>query len=199
MKESKRDAWIFAGAMIVLLGTALAIKNFTGSTPAASSPNVYVGHYGFAVTLTPLTAARLQMFGAFTNPEKTSEVVFVFPRDMRSEEVFNVSEARYREYGIVRMEVNPNKSFPANTDLLAAAKFAVGTTLKEKKEPFSVSDIEEPLPGFVVDITTPTPLRQVFLKGQKVHYLITGDPDNPALREVLDGLAEIAPHDEPGK
>ena len=199
MKERKRDAWIFAGAMVLLLGTALAIKRFTGAPTSPTSTNTYVGHYGFAVTLTPLTAARLQMFGAFTNAEKTSEVVFVFPRDMRQEEVFNVSEARYREYGIVRMEVNPNKSFPPGTDVVAAAKYAVGATLNDKKEPFSVSDIDEPLPGFVVDISTPTPLRQVFLKGQKVHYLITGDPDNPALAEVLDGLAEINPHDEPGK
>jgi len=200
MKEGRKDLLIFAGAVFLLLGTALGIKRFTGgSTAPAPVSNVYVGHYGFSVTLPEATAARMQMFGAFTNEQKTSEVVFVFPRTMKQDEPFNVAETRYKEYGIVRLEVNPNKSFPKGTDVLAAAKFAVGATLKEKKEAFRVTDIRTPLPGFVIDISSPTALRQVFLKGERVHYLFTGDPENPALAQSIDGLAELTPHDEPGK
>lgn len=200
MTERRRDAALFLGALALLLGMAFAIKRYTGGAAAPDTQNTYVGHYGFAVTLPPATAARMQMFGAFTNAEKTAEVLFVFPRGMKPEEPFNVPEARYKETGIVRVEVNPNKNFPPHADVLAAARYAMDATLKEKKEPYALADLKEaPLPGFLVDIASPTALRQVFLKGEKVHYLATGDPANPVLQEVLDGLAEISPHDEPGK
>ena len=199
MKEQRRDTFIFVGAVALLLGAALAIKRYTAAPSQVAINNTYLGHYGYVVTLTPETASRLQMFGAFTNKEKTAEVLFVFPRAMKDDEPFSIPETKYRENQLLRMEVNPNKNFPEGTDVIAAAKYAVTTTLKGKNEPFTISDIGRPMPGFVVDITAPTPIRQVFLKGALVHYLLTADPDNPALLEVINGLAEVHPTDEPGK
>lgn len=200
MKERSRDTLAAAAALALLVGGGFALRSYMGSRQALpAAEGTYMGHYGFVFRISPESAQRLRIFGAFSNPEKTSEVVFVFPRDMQDDQPFSMSEDLYEKADILRMEVNPNKNFPPGVDVLQAAKYAIGATLKGKNEAFSMQDIAEPMPGFVVDIATPTNLRQVFLKGEKVHYLLTAAPDNPVLGEVLSSLAEVAPTDEPGK
>ena len=58
----------------------MGVYTYTLRAETRTVDGVEIGHYGYAFEISPKTAERMQIFGAFTNEQRTSEAVFVFPR-----------------------------------------------------------------------------------------------------------------------
>ena len=91
-------------------------------------------------------------------------------------------ESQYAERHIVRLE-----AWKETKMSLAAWKEAVSKSLDHERETYTVSDVDVGRPGFLVHITAPMEIRQLFVKGTGIMLMFTG-ADDEQLRLLARGI-----------
>jgi hypothetical protein len=161
--------------------------------PGNRHSTTFLGHYRYRFRLTPETAAAYELTATFRDEAHVSEVVFVHPKSISSVEVLKTPESDYALQRVVRLEVNPNSSYPpkAQEKLVEAFEFAAKQTLDARGVPYKLAALEgAPLPGFAIEIGGPKPITQVFMKGKRVYYLFTAAGDSQPLHEMISSLQD---------
>ena len=102
--------------------------------------------------------------------EGETELVYFFLKGAQP----TADESKYKELGMVRLEVTPPPMHQGKPVGMDEMKKVVLFTLEGNKETAAAKDVALPLTGFMIDITAPKPIKQLFVRGKKVMYMFTG-------------------------
>ncbi|MBI5200706.1 MAG: hypothetical protein HY925_03885 [Elusimicrobia bacterium] len=172
---------------------AAALSATTASLPPGAPKGPFMGHYGWMLQLPPGYATQ----SGFKDLGNRTEVVFLFPEKTDPTNLGN--EGLYGQLGILRMEVSPLR-IAQGTIGIDSLRAGITQTLNNRGDTYELADTTVGgLPGFVVKITSPFPLVQAFVVGQKVMYVMTAGVDDPVFRNALQSLTEVSPHDTPAR
>ncbi len=161
--------------------------------PPGAPKGPFMGHYGWMLQLPPGYSTQ----SSFKDLGNRTEVVFLFPE--RTDPTNFVNEGLYGQLGIIRLEVSPLR-IAQGTIGIDSLRAGITQTLNNRGDTYELNDTTVGgLPGFVVKITSPFPLVQAFVVGQKVMYVVTAGVDDPVFRNALQSLTEVSPHDTPAK
>ena len=187
-------AAVAAGAIIALDRPAPAPAD-SKTAPAGSGgqadERVFHGRYGFVIKLPP----DYQALSDVKDPEKTLEVVYVFPKG--TDPTLLANESYYGHMGILRLEVSPLGHSEGKVRV-ETVKRGVTNTLQSRKANFESKDNQiGELPGFLVSIKDPFPLAQAFILGSRVIYVLTGGSEEGKFADVLNSLHEASSTERP--
>lgn len=198
---------VFGGA--VLLGTAAflsmappedgastgeVVSMDGGPGQGAEVDGVFRGHFGYILRLPAGYAAR----GEFQDPRKTREVVYIYKKGTDSGHF--IHEGLYGHLGIFRLEVMPRR-VPQGFVGIDTLKSWVTRKLDQDKAIYTLrSLIVHGMPAFIVTATKPFKYTRAYMVGEKVRYtLVGGEQEDEVFTAILSSLAEVSPHDRPGK
>lgn len=160
------------------------LKSFevNAAAPAAakSGPTGFMGNSGYLMELPAGYTANARM-------EKETELVYFFPEGTAPA----TDESKYGETGVVRLEVQPAK-MEGKPLTLEIVKKGVSASLKQRKETFTVKDLDVGRPAFQVDITKPARLVQLFTRGETMLYVFTGG-DEALVQSLARSVKEVGP------
>jgi len=157
------------------------------SAAAESKPNGFMGNSGYLLEFPG-------NYDAFAEMRGRVEMAFFFPKGGQP----SVDESKYKELGLVRLEVietPPTKKKGA--EVAAAVKRGVEKSLQERRETYTVKDLALLNGAFLVHITQPNDILQLFVQGEKVIYMFTGGDE--ALMSSLAGSIRETGAAAPGK
>lgn len=139
--------------------------------PAAGLPNAFAGHFGYLLEFPGDYDAYPAMRGKI-------ELVYFFPKGVEPTN----DESKYKELGLVRLEVFETPPGKQGAEVIAAVKRGVEQSLRERKETYTARDLALLNGAFLVDITAPAAIKQLFVQGDKVTYMFTGGDEALLLR-----------------
>ena len=175
-------------------------------SPQAPLPESrFLGHYGYGINV----PGSYLVLARFQDREKTIEEVLFFPRGTSEalltqwlESGVNL-EPDIATSNVITLRVTPwnHETFsrlpvPVNLDVM---RTAIEGELKLEGRQFTVAESPLSLPAFQFTISTPHPLVQVLVSGQKVLYEFKSAPGNQVFNGLLGSLTEMFPHEEPGR
>lgn len=156
------------------------------ATAAAEARRPFIGHSGYVLELPPRYAA----IADFKDPEKTLEVVYIFPKG--TDPANFVNEGIYSQLGILRLEVSPRR-IPEGRIGMEAIRDGVVRTLKKGKAPYTTRETRVGgLSALIVTIGGAFPLAQAWVLGAKEMYLLTGGAEDALFTNVLESLREVS-------
>lgn len=123
----------------------------------------FIGNTGYLLDFPSTHDAAASM-------QKNTEVVFFFRKGAQP----TADESKYKELGMVRLEVMSAPVHQGKPVGMEDMKKIVLSTLEGKKETATAKDISLSLSAFMIDITAPKPIKQLFVRGTKVIYVFTG-------------------------
>lgn len=135
--------------------------------PAAARGKPFLGRPGY----------MLELPGGY-KALPSADMVYFVPEDVAPGDI---SDERYAELGIVRLEVTSRRQ--------------AGQSLDAYREALSQGQIEElplKLPAFLVSVVGTTPYVQAAVEGRRNMFLFTSAKDDKRLRALLKSLREVA-------
>ena len=131
-------------------------------------------------------------YDVFAEMRGRAEIVYFFPKGGKP----TGDESKYLELGLVRLEVMElpptKKQGPEKT---AAVKSGVETSLQQRQEAYTAKDLAILNGAFLVHITQPKEIFQLFILGEKMLYVFTGGEEAliSALAGSIKETAAVAP------
>ncbi|MFC1678967.1 hypothetical protein ACFL2T_02015 [Elusimicrobiota bacterium] len=198
---------VFGGALLLGVAAFLSIApsreqgSAGGEVTAAGdlgggeeSDGVFRGHYGYILRLPEGYAAR----GGFLDPRKTHEVVYIYKKGTDSNHF--IHEGLYGHLGIFRLEALPRR-IPQGFVGIDTLKSWVTRKLDQDKAIYTLrSLIVHGMPAFIVTATKPFKYTRAHIVGEKVRYtFVGGESEDETFTTIISSLAEVSPHDRPGK
>jgi hypothetical protein len=138
------------------------------------TPGPYIGDHGYRIEL----PRDYRAYKAST--DAGTEVVLFVPSGTEPAR----DESLYAGRRIVRLE-----AWKEMTTDLKKLRAAVSATLDRNNETYTISDVDVGRPGFLVHITRPKEIRQLFVRGAEVMYMFTGT-DEELLYLLARGIKE---------
>jgi hypothetical protein len=202
-QKNKRKLALFAVAIGGLLLAMAAMLSREPETPApeeaapaeavSSEPSTFHGHYGYMLRL----PAGYKASGEFVDAEKRVERVYIYPAGTDSTHFLH--EGLYGHLGILRLEVAPRR-VPQGFIGIDTLRSFWKRSLTSQKAIFQMRDmIVHGMPGFVITEEKPFQRVKAHMVGEKVRFMLVGGSEDGLFTEVLSSLAEVSPHDRPGK
>lgn len=111
----------------------------------------------------------------------SAEMVYFVPEDVAPGDI---SDERYAELGIVRLEVTPRRQAGQSLDAYRESLSGRGQT----------EELTLALPAFLVRVAGPAPYVQAAVEGRRNMFLFTSAKDDKRLRALLKSLREVAAH-----
>lgn len=194
---------VLGGAVLLVLAILLSVRKpgdapapakdpRAGETEDAHASQVFRGHYGYIMKLPP----GYEAFGAFRDPNKTEEVVYVFPKG--TDPIHFIHEGLYGSLGILRLEVT-RRRVPQGQVAIDQLKLWITGKLDQEKSTYSVRDLQvNGMEGFLVNAEKPFKYAKAYMVGEKVRYTLTGGEETGFFSDILSSLIEADPHDRPG-
>ncbi len=147
--------------------SALSSKTSSAASPgkpgAGGKPNGFMGHFGYLITYPGSYDSYAEMQGRV-------EMAFFYPKGGQP----SVDESKYKDLGLVRLEVFETPPGKQGAEVIAAIKRGVEKSLDERKEVYTVKDLQLLNGAFLVYITKPNEIMQLFVQGEKETYMFTG-------------------------
>lgn len=162
-----------------------AVTAAAGGPPAAPSPagvkpNAFMGDSGYLLEFPADYDVYAEMRGR-------TEIVYFFPKGAGPSN----DESKYAALGLVRLEViGTPPGDKKGAEIVTAVKRGVEKSLQQRKEPYTVKDIAMPGGAFMVHITQPTDIMQLFLPREKVIYMFTGG-DEDFMLKIAGSIKEV--------
>ena len=202
-RNKRKLALLAVGAGGILLAMAVVLSRDPAKTPdskdaaiedpAVAEPSVFHGHYGYMLALPPGYRAAAE----FMDAEKRRERVYIYPKG--TDHSHFIHRGLYAHLGILRLDVSPRR-VPQGFIGVKTLKAHVTRTLANRKATYKERDIMvHGMPGFVV--TEEKPFKQVdaHMVGEKVHFILAAGVEDRLFTDIMSSLAEVDPHDRPGK
>ena len=142
------------------------------TAPSEPIAGPFVGRHGYRIEI----PADYRAYPAPRDGE--AEVVFFAPSGTE----VTPDESKYAERRIVRLE-----AWKTTKAGLATWKGTISRSLDGRKETYTVSDVDVGRPGFLVHITRPKEIRQLFVEGTEIMFMFTG-ADEEQLRSLARGI-----------
>lgn len=154
---------------------------------------VFRGHYGYLLKLPNGYSAT----ASFKDPGKTIETVYLYPTGTNPTHF--IHEGLFGQLGIMRLEVAPRR-VPQGLIGLETLQAWVTAQLRAEKSAYQNKPLNvNGMPGFLISVSEPFTSAKAYLVGQKVYYVLLTGKESPELNDLISSLAEVAPHDNPGK
>lgn len=160
--------------------TAAAVSSTAAPSRAGAKPNAFVGNSGYLLEFPADYDAYAEMRGR-------TEFVYFFPKGVTPTN----DESKYAGLGLVRLEViGTPPGDKKGAELVAAVKRGVEISLQQRKETYTVKDIAIPGGAFLVHITNPAEIMQLFVPREKVIYMFTGG-DESFMSKLAGSISEV--------
>ncbi len=151
--------------------------------------------YGGTFGLSPAVASRFRIKRAWKDSGGTIELVFLVPPSMDPDSAVLAPEDGYAATGEARVEASPNSLYGSSVprvELFAAMKEAVHADLKRRRVRHVLTELRgAALPAFRVRAGAPDRTTTTYLLGERAHYIVLGDPANPAVQDVVATMREL--------
>ncbi len=202
--KGKRKLALFAvgaGGLLLLMAVLLSrepaqTKNeeaVAAGEKADAEPTVFHGHYGYMLRLPPGYRASAE----FVDAEKRTERVYIYPKG--TDPSHFIHEGLYAHLGILKLESAPRR-VPQGNIGIATLKSFVTRKLVSEKAVYKMRDIiVHGMGGFVVTAEKPFRFTRAHMVGEKVRFMLVGGAEDELFIDIMSSLAEVSPHDRPGK
>jgi len=194
---------VFGGAILLVVAGLLSMdgskkeagkEDGPGSVRSESADSIFRGHFGYLLRLPPGYRAEK----SFADALKLQERVIIFKKGTDRTHFYD--EGMYGYMGIFKLDVVPRRVPQGMIGIDALRAFVTRKLEREKAAYTSRALIVHNMPAFIITQTMPDRKVQAYIVGQKVHYKLTGGESEDLLfTSILSSLAEVSPHDRPGR